>query len=53
MMEFSLLVTGIKPGSFLILLENSLVEFNMGIPVLYLIYDKFLKKNKIAGTAII
>lgn len=45
MMEFSLLVSGIRPGSFLILLENSLIEFNMGIPFFYLFYDKFLKKR--------
>ncbi len=45
MMEFSLLITGIRPGSLLILLENSLVEFNMGVPFFYLIYDKWLKKK--------
>ena len=45
MMEFSLLLTGIRPGSFLILLENSLIEFNMGVPFFYLIYDKYLKKK--------
>jgi len=45
MMEFSLLITGIRPGSFLILLENSLIEFNMGVPFFYLIYDKILKKR--------
>lgn len=48
MMEFSLFVSGIRPGDFLILLENSLVEFNMGVPFFYLIYDKWLKK-KIVG----
>jgi hypothetical protein len=47
MMEFSLLITGIRPGSFSILLENSLIEFNMGIPILYLIYDKLFKKKTI------
>jgi hypothetical protein len=46
MMEFSLLITGIRPGSFLILLENSLIEFNMGVPILYLIYDKLLNKHE-------
>jgi hypothetical protein len=46
MMEFSLLITGIRPGSLLILIENSLIEFNMGVPFFYLLYDKFLK-NKI------
>jgi len=45
MMEFSLLVSGIRPGSFLILLENSLIEFNMGVPFFYLLYDKFLRKR--------
>ena len=45
MMEFSLLLTGIRPGSLLILLENSLIEFNMGVPFFYLIYDKWLKKR--------
>jgi hypothetical protein len=45
MMEFSLFVSGIRPGSFPILLENSLIEFNMGIPFFYLLYDKFLKKK--------
>ncbi len=45
MMEFSLLITNIRPSSFLILLENSLVEFNMGVPFFYLIYDKLVKKK--------
>jgi hypothetical protein len=45
MMEFSLLISGIRPDSFLILLENSLIEFNMGVPFFYLFYDKFLKKK--------
>jgi len=45
MMEFSLLISGIRPGSFLILLENSLIEFNIGVPFFYLLYDKFLKKK--------
>lgn len=45
MMEFSLLITGIRPGSFLILIENSLIEFNMGVPFFYLLYDKVLKKR--------
>jgi len=43
MMEFSLLISGIRPTSFLIILENSLIEFNMGVPFFYLIWDKFLK----------
>ena len=45
MMEFSLLISGIRPGSFLILLENSLIEFNMGVPFFYLFYDKFLRRK--------
>ena len=45
MMEFSLFISGIRPESFLILLENSLIEFNMGVPFFYLLYDKFLKKR--------
>jgi mannose/fructose/N-acetylgalactosamine-specific phosphotransferase system component IIC len=45
MMEFSLLVSGIRPGSFLILIENSLIEFNMGVPFFYLLYDKYLQKK--------
>jgi hypothetical protein len=46
MMEFSLLISGIRPGSFLILIENSLIEFNMGVPFFYILYDKFLR-NKV------
>lgn len=45
MMEFSLLITEIRPGSLLILIENSLIEFNMGIPFFYILYDKFLRKK--------
>jgi len=45
MMEFSLLISGIRPGSFWILLENSLIEFNMGVPFFYLLYDKILRKK--------
>jgi len=45
MMEFSLFASGIRPGSFLILIENSLIEFNMGVPFFYLLYDKWLKKK--------
>ncbi len=45
MMEFSLFISGIRPGSFLILLENSLIEFNMCVPFFYLLYDKFFKKK--------
>jgi len=45
MMEFVLLISGIRPGSFLVLLENSLIEFNMGVPFFFLLYDKFLRKK--------
>jgi hypothetical protein len=45
MMEFTLLISGIRPGSLLILLENSLIEFNMGVPFFYLLYDKYLRKR--------
>jgi len=45
MMEFTLLISGIRPESFLILLENSLIEFNMGVPFFYILYDKYLKKK--------
>jgi len=45
MMEFSLLITNIRPGSFWILLENALLEFNMGVPFFYLFYDKILKQR--------
>ncbi|MEK6833772.1 MAG: hypothetical protein AABX17_03575 [Nanoarchaeota archaeon] len=45
MMEFSLLISGIRPGSLLILIENSLIEFNMGIPFFYMFYDKYLKRK--------
>jgi len=47
MMEFSLLISGIRPGSSLILLENSLIEFNMGVPFFYLIWDRLLKKDRL------
>ncbi len=45
MMEFSLFMTGIRPTSLLVLIENSLIEFNMGVPFFYLLYDKVLKKR--------
>jgi len=51
MMEFSLLLNGIRPGSILILIENSLIEFNMGIPFFYLVYDKFLRKKFSKGNS--
>jgi hypothetical protein len=45
MMEFSLLVSGIRPGSLLVLLENSSIEFNMGIPFFYILWNKVLRKK--------
>lgn len=45
MMEFSLFVSGIRPGSLHVLVENSLLEFNTGVPFFYLFYDKLLKKK--------
>jgi len=48
MMEFSLLLNNIRPGSIWILIENSLIEFNMGIPFFYLLYDKILKPKFIS-----
>jgi len=45
MMEFTLLVSGIRPSSIFILIENSLIEFNMGIPFFYIFYDKYLRKK--------
>ena len=45
MMEFSLLVSGIRPGSMLVLIENSLIEFNMGVPFFYLFWDKILRRK--------
>jgi hypothetical protein len=44
-MEFSLFVSGIRPGNLAILIENSLIEFNMGVPFFYLLYDKYLKNR--------
>lgn len=46
--EFSLLVTGIRqsPNGLWTLIENSLIETNMGIPLMYLIYCKVTKRFK-------
>jgi len=44
MMEFALYITGIRPTSLLILVENSLIEFNMGVPFFFLLWDRWLKK---------
>ena len=49
MMEFVLLISGIRPGSSLVLLENSLIEFNMGVPFFFLLYDKFLRKRLVVS----
>jgi hypothetical protein len=45
-MEFSLLITGVRPSGNLInvLLFNSLLEFNMGIPFLYMMWVFFREK---------
>ncbi len=47
MMEFALGITNIRLDSLLVLPENSLIEFNMGVPFFFLIYDKLLKRTKI------
>lgn len=41
--EFALFVTGIRQGGFSILIVNSLLETNMGIPYIYFIYRKITK----------
>jgi hypothetical protein len=46
MMEFSLWISGIRPSSLDLLLVNTLVESNMGVPVLYIFWDKVLSKPK-------
>jgi hypothetical protein len=38
MWEFALLITGIRPTGLKVLIENSLIETNLGIPYLYLIH---------------
>jgi hypothetical protein len=38
MWEFALLVTGIRPTGIQVLITNSLIETNLGIPYLYLIH---------------
>jgi hypothetical protein len=45
MMESSLWISGIRPGSFFVMMVNSLLESNMGVPVLFILYDKVLKKR--------
>lgn len=44
-MEVTLLVSGVRPEALIVLLENSLIEFNMGVPFFYLLYDKVLRKR--------
>ena len=44
MMEFSLWASGIRPSSLDLLLVNTLVESNMGVPVLYIFWDKVLTR---------
>jgi hypothetical protein len=46
MMESSLWISGIRSGSFAVLFVNSLIESNMGVPILFILYDKVLKKRK-------
>jgi hypothetical protein len=46
MMESALWISGIRPGSLSIMLINSLVESNMGVPLLFIFYDRGLKKGK-------
>lgn len=46
MMESSLWIAGIRPGSMDVMLINSLVESNMGVPILWILYDKVLMKRK-------
>lgn len=38
MWEFALLITGIRPTGIKVLIENALIETNLGIPWLYLIH---------------
>jgi hypothetical protein len=45
MMEFSLWVSGIRPTGLDTLLINTLIEFNMGIPILYIFWDKVLNRK--------
>ena len=42
MMEFPLVVTGIRPAGVDLIVYETLVLFNQGIPYLYLIYDKLI-----------
>ena len=46
MMEFSLWVSDIRPSSLDLLFVNTLVESNMGVPLLYIFWDKFLTQRK-------
>lgn len=40
MWEFALLITGIRPTGIKVLIENALIETNLGVPFLYLIHKK-------------
>lgn len=46
MMESYLLFTGIRPSGFDLLLYDSLILTNQGIPYLYVIFDKIIPKIK-------
>lgn len=46
MMESYLLFTGIRPSGFDLLLYDSLILTNQGIPYLYIIFDKIIPKIK-------
>ena len=45
-MESYLLFTGIRPSGFDLLLYDSLILTNQGIPYLYVIFDKIIPKIK-------
>jgi hypothetical protein len=42
MMEFSLLVTGIRPSGLKVLIYDTLILTNQGVPYVYVIWDKIL-----------
>ncbi|MGQ4912900.1 MAG: hypothetical protein ACP6KW_12075 [Candidatus Thorarchaeota archaeon] len=44
-MEATLIVTGIRPTDLTVLVFDSLVEFNMGAPVIYLMLQMMLKRH--------
>lgn len=49
MMESSLWISGIRSGQLSVMFINSLIESNMGVPILFILYDKILVKKKIAS----